>query len=366
LPKATHRIDKLFWHSDTKTGFPQLQEGSTGYRCDRFWCGETALGITETPKETHECFFLADLACRQLEALAAQPDRGPFHLRVDFWGPHQPFFPTKEFADQYDPKEIGEYPSFKDNLINQPKVFRMEASHPLTTDGEWIDIPSNLSWPAWQRIIARCYGHISMVDAAGGQIIEKIKELGLDENTLIIWTTDHGDALATHGGHFDKDSHMSAEVMHVPLAINWKGVIPDGIQDDHFVFTCDLPVTILDAAGLEFTDRVDGKSLLNLAIPDRGASDWRQSLMCETYGHGYGRTIIGRMVVDGHYKYVVTENDLEQLYDVKTDRFEMDNLAVKPEFNEVKRKMQVLLHSHQVKSEDPISLNYLLSTVIKG
>ena len=61
-----------------------------------------------TPKETHEAFFLVNLACDKLEELAKQDSDEPWSLRVDFWGPHQPFFPTKEFADLYDPESIPE------------------------------------------------------------------------------------------------------------------------------------------------------------------------------------------------------------------------------------------------------------------
>lgn len=55
-----------------------------------------------------------------------------------------------------------------------------------------------------KMLLSRCYGQITMVDEAVGSVIEKLRELQMDENTLIIWTADHGDALACHGGHFDK------------------------------------------------------------------------------------------------------------------------------------------------------------------
>jgi arylsulfatase A-like enzyme len=355
LPPAEHYIEKSFMADSyiEQNYFPKLQEGKL-YKCETAWCGEHASGITVTPKETHESFFLADLACEKLEEIAKNKRDKPFSMSIHFWGPHQPFFPTKEFADLYNPEDISEYPSFKDNFINQPDVFRMEASRPLTSDGKWIDVPNPLPWSEWQKIIARCYGHISMIDAAGGQIIDKLKELGLDDDTLIVWATDHGDALASHGGHFDKDSHMSEEVMRIPLALNLKNIVPKGIKDNHHVFSCDIPVTLLDAANVSFPNRVDGRSLLDITIPSRKKSDWRKSIMCESYGHGYGTTIISRMVIKNDYKYVITENDIEQLYNLKEDPYEMNNLAELKEYLDKKEELIECLKRQQKLSKDPI------------
>ena len=171
----------------------------------------------------------------------------------------------------------------------------MEANLPLGDDEQQIIYPNPLPWSEWQRVLAHCYAHGTMVAQAGGLILQKLKELGLDENTLVIWLTDHGDAVACQSGHFDKDSHMAQEVMRIPLAMVWKGIIPLAQENDQLAFTCDIPVTLLDAAQIAFPSRVDGRSLLDLAIPQRACDDWRDSLLCETYGHGYGTTIIGRL-----------------------------------------------------------------------
>lgn len=355
LPRAQHLIERKFTVDDfdRQNYFPKLKEGEL-YQCEDRWCGEHAVGLTVTPKETHEAFFLADLACRKLEELAKKQDAEPFSLRVDFWGPHQPFFPTKEFTDLYDPAEIAMYPSFASALAGKPGTLKMEASRPIG-DGEFIIQPNPLSWGEWQQILARCYAHITMLDEAGGLIVQKIKELGLDDNTLIIWTTDHGDAIACQGGHFDKDSHMAQEVMRIPLAMQWKERIAPGQIRDELVFTCDLPVTMLDSAGLTFRDPVHGRSLLPLACNGQDSS-WRNSLMCETYGHGYGVTIRARMVVEGDYKYVANENDIDELYNLKADPYELENLAANPACQAVRQHLREVLESLQQESADPIRL----------
>ncbi len=362
LPPARHAIDFAFTtDSYSKQGyFPGLEEGAE-YQCKDAWCGEHAAGLTVTPKETHEAFFLASLACDALEQVAKDDSHQPFCMNLHFWGPHQPFFPTQEFLDLYDPSQIGRYPSFDDPLTDQPQVLKTEVSRPLTEDGKTLCSPNPMAWERWQHLLAYCYAHISMIDAAGGKVIDKVRELGLDENTLIIWGTDHGDALACHGGHFDKDSHMVEEVMRIPLAISWKNHIKAGTLDDRLAFTCDIPATILAAAGTAFGKRVDGKSLLTDA-----SEPWRTSLMCESYGHGYGVTIRSRMVVKGPYKYVATEDDLEQLYDLQSDPYELDNLALKPSCQDLKKAMQEEMRLHQQLSLDPVILDELVPSAEEG
>lgn len=361
LPRAQHYIEKAIGHNAFQNNryFSKLKEGAT-YQSEDFWCGEHAVGITTTPKESHEAFFLADMACEKLEELAQRKDGKPFSLRVDFWGPHQPFFPTKEFADLYDPSAIKPYPSLNNDLADKPFAVKEEPNMPMG-DGTQVITPSPVPLEDWQLMLARCYAHGTMIDAAGGVILDKLRQLGLDEDTVVIWTTDHGDSIACQGGHFDKGSNMMQEIMRVPLAMCWKDVIAPGQTDDHLVFTCDLPVTMLDAAQTSFTLPVHGRSLLDIALHRPGENSWRDSLMCETYGHGYGHTQYGRMVVRGSIKYACIQDDLDELYDLEKDPYELKNLAVLPEYDTLKREMQSLLREKQRETDDPVPLEALLT-----
>ena len=323
LPPAQHQVEFVFDSFVMDREFPDLAVGAS-YSSNRYWCGEHAIGITTTPKETHEAFFLADMACEQLEALAAEPDGVPFHLRVDFWGPHQPYFPTREFADLYDPEDIPPYGNFADALESKPAIFWQDPHRQLTDDDGRFATPSKLKWGEWQRILARAYAHITMVDAAGGLILDRLDELGLAENTLVIWTADHGDGVASHGGRFDKGSYLTEEVLRVPLALRHPLSIPAGQVSDTLSCGTDIAPTILDAAGLKFAQPVDGESLLPLATGDRSAG--RESLLVETYGHGFGTIELGRAVIKGRFKLIAWQNHAGELYDLEADPYEMTNL----------------------------------------
>ena len=339
LPLAEHLIERDFARSQRK----KMAPGEL-YRCEDAWCNEHASGLTVTPKETHESFFLANLAREKLRELAK--DGQPFHLRVDFWGPHQPYFPTKEFGDLYNPEEIPEYGNFRDDLSMKPEIYRREGNEPLHKDGKLVT-PNPLPWSEWQKVLSRCYAHITMVDAAGGMILDALDELGLAGNTVVVWTTDHGDALACHGGHFDKASYMPEEMMRVPMAVRWPGRIAPGQTSEQLVGLIDVAPTILDAAGTKFGNPVDGTSLVPICTSDAG---WRDDLMSETHGHG--EDVQGRLLVTGRYKYIATRGQLHELYDLEEDPYEMSNLINDPAHKDTLEEMRRRLRTWQKQTND--------------
>lgn len=332
LPQAKHLIKGAFPVKDIieQGDWVGLAEGVEDYECRDKWCGEHAYGITTTPKETHESFFLANLACEKLEELAQSDDGAPFALRVDFWGPHQPYFPTQEFLDMYPEDEFAQMPVYgnhNDDLADKPKTYLRERSDPFGKDFELIQ-PSVWDWNKWKEMLRYNFAHISMIDAAGGMILDKLDELGLSENTLVIWTSDHGDGIASHGGHFDKGSFMSEEVLRVPLAVRWPGVVEPGRKSDKFITALDYPVTMLEAAGTEFTKNpapVHGRSMIPL-LKDENAP-WRDDLMIETFGHGYGSEEDVRVIVWEDWKFIHTLGDISELYNLKDDPYSLHNLA---------------------------------------
>ena len=328
LEMPRRRIEKVFTTPDFIIQHPDLVEGNEEYVSDKFFSGENAVGVSLGPKESHESFFLAEMACQQLETIAGEREQSggePFFMRVDFWGPHHPHFPSQEFVDMYDPADIPVYPSFSDTLENRPQIYRKETFEPIADPEGNLIIPNPLSWERdWQLICSRAYAHITQVDAAGGKIIDALKSLGLDENTVVIWTTDHGDALASHGGLWDKGSYMTEEVMRVPLAIRVPGNRCPGSTAEELANTVDIPATILDLAGATMAETIDGRSLVPFI--DQPDARERTALLCETYGIGYGKVHNGKMVVTDTMKYIWNEGMMDELYDLKQDPYEMRNL----------------------------------------
>jgi len=352
LPHFQVRIHRSFMDPKTKLGEKlklKMERGDL-HSLDRAACNEHAVGIMTTPKETHEAFFLAHLACEKLKEIVKIGNKKPFHLRVDFWGPHQPYYATQEFSDIYPPENIPELPNFKDDLKNKPKIYKSEHNYPLNKYGA-ISHPNPLPWSEWQKVLAINYAQQTLIDEAGGLILDTLEELGLSDNTLVIWSTDHGDAVGCHGGHFDKDAYMPEEMMRVPLAVKFPGVVPSGQKSDKLVSNLDFPPTFLDAAGISFTNTVHGQSIL--PICKKKDAQWREDLMCETNGHF--SIHIGRMIVSNRYKYIFNDRDMDEFYDLKEDPYEMNNLIDDQNYAEILTDMKNRLETWRQKTNDKMT-----------
>ena len=312
-----------------------FQEG-TEYEPRRKNMNECISGLLTTPKETHEAFFLAHEACRKLEQI--QKSDEPFCMEVHFWGPHQPYTPTAEFAEMYSPEKISEYPSFRDNLKTKPEIYQFEGGRGISHDYH-IDLRNDVPWKVWAETMSRCYGQITLVDQAGGMILDKLEELGLAEDTLVLWTTDHGDALASHGGHFDKDAYMIEETLRIPLAMRCDNVIPRGTVCQELISNADLAPTMLAAAGTQFRNSVDGKNILELFTNPE--VQWRNQVYSESFGHHLPHR--AQVMADKRYKYVRNRDQMEELYDLETDPYEMTNLALMEEYKPLLEKKRALL-----------------------
>ena len=354
IEKAVHKVEWAFTMDQYEEAnyWPKLKTGAE-YSCEGTWCGEHAIGTTITPKESHEAFFLADMACRKLEEISKEKSERPFALRVDFWGPHQPFFPTQEYLDMYNDIPISKFGSLASKLDNKPDMYKIEWTVPFGRDNRLCQ-PTEITDEQWAMILKHVYAHITMLDAAGGMIVDKLRQLGLDKDTLIVWTTDHGDSIASNGGHFDKGSHMAEEVMRIPLAMRMDGFIPRGVVCDELVNTVDFPVTLLDAAGLKFTNGSFGRSILDIFRDD--APEWREDIMCEHMGHGYGEEHISKMLRFRNYKLIYhhEKNQINELYDLDRDRFEQKNLYYDSTYKDVKDMMLNRLRAQLIATDDEL------------
>lgn len=335
-----------YFREDDQAGRIIRQEGAL--------CNEHASGIMLAPKEAHESFFLANLAKKQLEELAAGGK--PFHLRLDFWGPHQPYFPTQEFAEMYRAQDISLPVSLHENVYtnNKPEIYQEEYNQRLCDEHFKLVYPSRFGPDQWRQVLARCYAQITQVDAAAGIVLDALEELGLAENTLVIMATDHGDAVACHGGHFDKASYMPEEMIRIPMAMRYPKMIREGTKSTAFVSNLDIGPTVLAAAGLAYPQPVDGRSLLDLFRADE---PWRDFIVCETHGHW--KNHLGRALITPDYKFIFNENQLNELYDLKKDPWELNNLAVKEDDQQMVQKMLGLLRQWATETGDAELLKLL-------
>ncbi len=317
------------------------------------WRFMNGSGVLEGPPEAHEEFFVAHLAVEKMKELArAGNETGqPWSLVASFWGPHQPYFPTEPYAGTIDPKGIPPYPSFDDDLEGRPLRYFI---HRDLTHG-----PPRLHWPEWsiwQEVVRRCYEQELQLDAAVGKVLDALEETGVAGETLVIWLADHGDALASHGGVWDKASTFTEEVARVPMAIRWPLEISAGARTERLVSNMDATATILDAAGVTVPQTFQSRSVLPLCRDPEGA-EWPDQVVCEHNGHG--DDILQRIVVTDRYKYVAALFDGDELYDLKEDPHEMRNLVQSGEHAGVCEEMRARLIEHIERTKDRIARKLL-------
>lgn len=280
------------------------------------------------PAEKARPSWLADRAIDLLEGYAKEPER-PFLLRLDFHGPHFPNVVPEPYWSMYPPQSIPPWPNAFDPLEGKPAVQRIKQRHWQTDD---------MPWSKWQRLIAAYFGEISLIDHAAGRVIERLDALGLAEDTLVIWTTDHGDTIGAHG-ICNKDYTMYEEIYRVPMIARWPGRIAAGSRSDAFVHHfLDVFATFRDIAGQGVPEDSHGRSLLPIFRGER-PPDWPDEAFCEFHGSHMGLYSV-RLLRDARWSYIYHTNDIDELYDHDADPWQLDNLAEEPEHRETVKHMR--------------------------
>ena len=296
-------------------------------------------GIMKAPKEFHEAYFLADMVNDQLKELAASDRDEPFVMSVNMWGPHHPYYPTQEFVDLYTDENgviggnIPEYPSYRDTFENKPKVYAWDNAWANSYPN--LPVPNAKSWEEFRIYMAMAYAQATLVDAAIGTILDTIDETGLVENTVVIWTADHGDALGSHGGHLDKNCYLSEELIRIPLLVRAPGAGCGAVSAAN-VSNLDIPATIADYCGERFRTEIDAQSLRPY-LEDAGSAG-REYFV--SVSHGHFQRHIARAVCAGRYRYIYNKNMTEELYDLETDPYELHNLCNDPAYADIKKRLQ--------------------------
>lgn len=279
--------------------------------------------------------LFAEAAIEFLESRQATPDK-PFLAYVSFSSPHDPRMPPEEFRKNYDPEKL----SLPKNFLPQ---------HPFNTGWMVGRDEALAAWPREEKVIreqlADYYGMITHLDFQVGKIIQALKKTGFDENTIIIFSSDHGLAMGSHG--LLGKQNLYEVSMRTPLIISGKG-IPAGSSTEALTYLYDLMPTICEMTGLSIPDGVEGKSLV--PVMNGKEKSVRDSLFL-TYENSQ------RAVTDGRWKLIrYPDINKTQLFDLEKDPDEMNDLAGQKDFAGKEELLFSLLKRWQEKSGDKVSL----------
>jgi len=219
------------------------------------------------------------------------------------------------------------------------RMFRYHARH------DW-------SAEQWRRHRWAYCRLTEMVDAHIGRVLDALRSAGLEENTVVVFTSDHGDLDAAH--RLEHKSILYEEAARVPLIVSRKGVTKPGrVDDEHLVSVgLDLIPTLCDYAGIDPPPGLRGRSVRALA-EGREVPAWRDDVVAESQA--------GRMLRTDRFKYVVYESGehREQLMDLEDDPGEMVNLAEDPKYRDVLNDHRRRLRRWVEQTDDKIAEPYV-------
>ncbi len=293
-------------------------------------------GYHEGPAESTHEWHIAESAVRMVRRYAK--DAKPWMIETHFVEPHDAYFPLKKYLDRYDPKSIRVPKSFHDTFEGKPGMHRRESSI-------WGEVTED----DYRQSRACYYAYIEQLDTQIGRILDALEETGQADNTIVSFTTDHGDMCGNHR-MWIKGWIPYEETYRVPLIVRWPGHIQLGSHTDRLVQTHDLAHTFVQAASAQPLPFKDGRALQPL-FADPRASSWADQIMCAYYGGEFLYT--QRIAITDRYKYVFNGFDIDELYDLQDDPEEMHNAINDPNYAKYADDMRARLYEMMNAVEDP-------------
>ncbi|MCK5803890.1 MAG: sulfatase-like hydrolase/transferase, partial [Lentisphaeria bacterium] len=237
----------------------------------------------------------------------------PFCCFVSTTEPHDPYVPPKRFLDLYDQESVPLSTTLHEESASNPEVVkRMRSVWSGMDDGDW------------RKMSAAYWAVISFIDHEIGRIVQVLKDVGVYDDTIIVFTSDHGDMLGGHGLVAKGIGTAYEEVYNIPLIVRVPG-LAGGVEDDAtHTSLVDVGATLLDLLGLEPLSDAHGKSLRSVLEGVADADDWR-----DAYAEFFGQRFVYTQRITWHddWKYVFSPGGVDELYNLAEDPCEQMNLA---------------------------------------
>lgn len=268
---------------------------------------------------------MTDAAVRYIDS---QKDN-PFFLFVSFLEPHH-----QNYTDNYPVPEA--YSHLFTDKWTPPDLAALGGSSPQHLPGY--------------------YGMVEKLDDALGRIMDALKSLQLDENTIILFTSDHGNHFKTRNGEYKRSPHESS--IRVPTALTG-GIFSGGGSIRQLVSLIDLPPTLLDSCGIPVPEQMQGRSIVPLV--KREQTDWPQEVFVQI-----SESCVGRAIRTDRWKYSVIAKDKsgeecmnsdryeeQYLYDLHADPYELTNLAGMAPYRKIADELKERLIQRIIEAGEP-------------
>lgn len=301
--------------------------------------------VRRLPEEMHMNNWIADLADGYVQ------DRGkdgkPFFLSLGFFDPHHPFDPVEPYASLFsaDDMPMPIYEAGEEAGMTPFARGRFKPDFNLSSDPEHI-----------RGTIAAYHATVAHVDAMVGRVMQALRKAGLEQNTVVIYTSDHGEMLGDHG-ILHKGPIFYEPATHVPLIYRFPPALGLRGVDTAFTSHVDLAPTVAALAGAEAPSRVQGRPLFDtdlnrrpLGTPTAALTEWRERPF-----NSRDPFHVARCLRTERWKYVYHETggavQCGELYDLEQDPDEHRNLWADPAHAETVRQMRDRLLAFSIETE---------------
>ena len=291
-------------------------ESKTGYALPEF---RKRLGAVPSDLP-EECHLDSYVGMRSREYINQIGESEPFFLWIGFYGPHHPYVPSGKFAHMYDPNEVPGFRRAPDDIEKKP----IEYSLYFESETHKYRGFKNSSDGTFRRMKAAYYGMISQLDRQLGLIMADLHDMKLDENTIVVFLSDHGEFTGDHGIPA-KAPFLLDCMLHVPCAIRLPETMaraPAGVRFDDLIESVDLFPTLASLAGFdppEWTHGNDLSPLLREGSGNASAYSPRRAIYAEAVDKRCYRTREWKLI---HYP----GSTRGEFYNLAKDPHELNNL----------------------------------------
>jgi len=291
-----------------------------------------ALRETEerVPVEVHQTTWATERAIEFID----QEREGPWLLSVNIYDPHPPFIPPKAYADEFNPDDMPG-PHF------EPSDVEIQAR---LKDADFQDEVRTPEEHDAKKKQALYYAMIKLIDDQFARLMDHLEKTGQRDNTVIIFTSDHGETLGDHGLMY-KGCRFYEGLVRVPLIISWPGKFSKGVRANGLVELLDKAATILDLAQVPLPEYFQGKSLLPVLKGESDPNHIRDFVRSEYFDalapfFTGGTGAFATMHRTDRYKLVVYHSINEgELYDLQEDPWEHKNLWDSAEHQDIRNQL---------------------------
>jgi arylsulfatase A-like enzyme len=314
------------------------------------WCVLPGQGVYRDPifiengREIRKQGYLTDIITDlTIEAIEKIPEGQPFCICSHHKAPHDPFIPADRHAGLFADMEIPEPENLFDDFATRSEVLHQSeqrigsgyTAYPEET-GHITD-PVERKKAQYQTYIKQYLRTVTAIEENTGRLLEFLDEKGLTDNTIVIYTSDQGFFLGEHGW-YDK-RFMYEESLRMPFLIRYPREIPAGSTPGDLMLNIDVAPTLLEFAGLEVPEEMQGSSFAP-QLRGESVAGWRDGIYYRYYLSHFNTPPHWGIRTQDHKLIYYHDSEEWELYDLRADPMEMNNLYGHPEHQERIRQLK--------------------------